>query len=231
MRKLIPITILLGMLILLLSCQNDVETKQATAKIGLDADAKAIQIANAEKEKVSVDGDEANPDDEIIEDNGEPELIEFYVEEKKKEKKETKATETKEEASSTKVAVNTKPVEEKPKKKAKPKKAVGKMTFDSDVFKFGRIKPGEIIEHKFEFTNTGKGDLIIKDAKVSCGCTHPSYPFIPIKPGERGYIGVRYDSSGKLGSQKPTVTLTTNGYPATKKIYLEGLVISEMAKQ
>lgn len=113
------------------------------------------------------------------------------------------------------------------KKAAKKKKA--RIAFDSDVFEFGTIKPGDVIKHKFEFTNTGDADLVIKGADVTCGCTYPSYPFIPIPPKERGFIEVTYDSKGKLGRQKPTVTLTTNA--GTKKISLEGFVISEMAKE
>ncbi len=241
MRKFIPFSILLSMALLLLSCQNDSETKQAAKSLSLDSDPKAITISNPSEEELPADGntlelvdEEGNP--EAL---GEPELIEFYVEEKKKEekaKKEAAKTDKKakgaEKAEESKVAVNTKPAEKKPvKKKPVVKKAMAKMTFDETVFQFGRIKPGEIIEHKFEFTNTGKADLLVKDAKVTCGCTHPSYPFIPIKPGEKGYIGVRYDSSGKLGSQKPQITLITNGSPSTIKIYLEGLVIGEMAKQ
>jgi len=237
MRKFIPLFALLSLSFLIVSCQNDTATKKATDNLGLDADPKAVAISNAAEEELPEDGGNT----ELVDENGnvestvEPELIEFYVEEKKKERKEDKTVEkekTEDKKSDTKVAVNTKPSEAKPaKKKPIAKKKRGKLSFETDVFKFGTIKPGAVIEHKFEFTNTGDADLVIKDAQVTCGCTHPSYPFIPIKPGEKGYIGVRYDSKGKLGSQKPTVTLTTNGSPATKKIYLEGLVIGEMAKQ
>ena len=103
------------------------------------------------------------------------------------------------------------------------------MKFVNDTHAFGIIKPGDVIEHKFEFTNTGTKDLVITDAKATCGCTQPSFPFIPIPPGEKGFIGVKYDSTGKLGSQKPTVTITTNGSPKTRKVYLEGVVISKMS--
>jgi len=215
---------------MIVSCQNDTVTKKATNNLGLDTDPRAVAISNPEEEELPEDdGNVGLVDENGIEDaTGEPELIEFYVEEKMKEEKEDKSSSK----SEAKVAVNTKPSEAKPvKKKPKAKKKIGKISFEKDLFKFGTIKPGEVIEHKFEFTNTGDADLIIKDAQVTCGCTHPSYPFIPIKPGEKGFIGVRYDSKGKLGSQKPTVTLTTNGSPSTKKIYLEGLVVGEMAKQ
>jgi len=157
----------------------------------------------------------------------EPKLREFYVEEDKS-KAEPKASSsqpsTKSEKASSEENVTAKPVA-KPKSKNSPK-----MSFASDTHAFGTIKPGDVIEHKFEFTNTGNADLVIRDAKATCGCTQPSFPFVPIAPGEKGYIGVKYDSTGKLGTQKPTVTITTNGYPKTRKVYLEGIVLSEMKK-
>ncbi len=113
-------------------------------------------------------------------------------------------------------------------KKKAVKKKKAKMKFEEEIHEFGIIKPGEVIEHKYYFTNTGEADLVITKADVTCGCTTPSYPFVPIPPGEKGFIGVTYDSTGKLGQQKPTITLTTNA--GRKKIYMKGIVISEMAK-
>ena len=153
-----------------------------------------------------------------------PEIIEFYVEEDKK-----KSNTKKEAASASTISGSSKTSADAPKKKSKSSKKIAKMKFDNDTFAFGVIKPGEVIEHKFEFTNTGTKDLVIKNAEATCGCTQPSFPFIPIPPGEKGYIGVKYDSTGKLGTQKPTVTLTTNASPKTQKIYLEGMVIGKMA--
>ncbi len=150
-----------------------------------------------------------------------PEIIEFYVEEDKK----------KSSATSAKSSSSTKSADKKTtaKKKRSASKKTAKMKFENDTYAFGIIKPGDVIEHKFEFTNTGNTDLVITNAEATCGCTQPSFPFIPIPPGEKGYIGVKYDSTGKLGSQKPTVTLTTNAYPKTQKVYLEGVVISKMS--
>ncbi len=149
-------------------------------------------------------------------------LREFYVEEDKS-KMEPKSAAS--EKAPKKETTKKKVVKAKAKSKKSPK-----MAFVNDTHAFGIIKPGDVIEHKFEFTNTGSADLVITDAKATCGCTQPSFPFVPIPPGEKGYIGVKYDSTGKLGSQKPTVTITTNGSPKTQKVYLEGLVISQLSK-
>ncbi len=134
---------------------------------------------------------------------------------------EKEATSTKQVTAKTETATNRetapKPVKKKVKKRAKIK-------FNELVHKFGTIKTGDKVNHKFKFKNTGNAPLVIKNVDVSCGCTFPSYPFIPIKPGEEGVIDVTFDSEHKVGRQKPTVTVVTNGRPRTIKLNLEGFV-------
>ena len=47
------------------------------------------------------------------------------------------------------------------------------MSFDKTLHDFGTIQEGETVETIFTFTNSGKSDLIIVDARGSCGCTVP----------------------------------------------------------
>ncbi|WP_196884879.1 DUF1573 domain-containing protein [Aureivirga sp. CE67] len=83
--------------------------------------------------------------------------------------------------------------------------------FEKTEHDFGDIKEGDKVETEFKFTNTGKSDLIISNAKGSCGCTVPDYPKgKAIKPGEEGVIKVLFNSNGKPNRQTKTVTLTTN---------------------
>ncbi|WP_333875988.1 DUF1573 domain-containing protein [Flavobacterium sp.] len=84
------------------------------------------------------------------------------------------------------------------------------MTFESQVHDFGTIKQGDKVVHDFKFTNTGGSDLIITDAKGSCGCTVPAYPKEPVKPGESGVIKVSFDSHGKSGEHSKSVTVFCN---------------------
>jgi hypothetical protein len=81
---------------------------------------------------------------------------------------------------------------------------------DKEVHDFGTINEGDKVETEFMVTNAGEVDLIISDAKGSCGCTVPEPPKEPIKPGASAPIKVTFDSNGKPGEQKKTVTLTTN---------------------
>lgn len=86
-----------------------------------------------------------------------------------------------------------------------PKVELDKMEHD-----FGTINEGAVVETEFIVKNTGEADLIIADAKGSCGCTVPQPPKEPIAPGQSAPIKVSFDSNGKPGMQNKTVTLTTN---------------------
>ncbi|OIQ18063.1 MAG: hypothetical protein BM557_07550 [Flavobacterium sp. MedPE-SWcel] len=84
------------------------------------------------------------------------------------------------------------------------------MKFGETEFDFGDINSGDVVEHTFTFTNEGTSDLIISKAKASCGCTVPSYTKTPVAPGGTGEVKVSFNSSGKSGNQKKSVTVTAN---------------------
>ncbi len=83
------------------------------------------------------------------------------------------------------------------------------MQFNELVHDFGNIGNNEAVETEFEFTNTGNADLLIIDARATCGCTVPEYQKTPIKPGETSKLKVRFQTSA-VGQQQKTVTITTN---------------------
>lgn len=60
----------------------------------------------------------------------------------------------------------------------------------------------------FEFTNTGDADLIITNVQSTCGCTVPSKPTEPIKPGMTGKIDVKYNMNP--GPIRKTITVESN---------------------
>ena len=96
--------------------------------------------------------------------------------------------------------------------------------FDTTSFDFGNMTQGEIRSTEFAFENTGETDLVISDAKGSCGCTVPVFPKEPIKPGSRASIKVTFNSDGKTGIQNKTVTLITNCIPSTKFLSIKANV-------
>ena len=99
------------------------------------------------------------------------------------------------------------------------------MAFSKKTFDFGSINQGDIVSTQFEFTNSGKKDLIITEAVGSCGCTVPDYPKDVIKPGEKGRIKVSFNSTGKSGMQNKTVTLTANTKVGAEIVTIKANVI------
>jgi hypothetical protein len=97
--------------------------------------------------------------------------------------------------------------------------------FEEEVVDFGEISQGEKVKRRFKFKNVGKSNLIISDAKGSCGCTVPLWPKQPIRPGQEGVIEVVFDSNGKQGRQSKTVTLIANTVPNTKVLAIKGDVL------
>ena len=100
-----------------------------------------------------------------------------------------------------------------------------KMTFESEVVDYGTIEQGADGVREFKFTNNGKEPLIISNARGSCGCTVPTWPKEPIKPGESSVIKVKYDTK-RLGAINKSVTITSNAETATKVIRIKGKIIA-----
>jgi len=90
--------------------------------------------------------------------------------------------------------------------------------FESTEHDFGDINAGVKVEHTYKFTNSGTGDLVISDAKASCGCTVPDYTKEPVAPGGSGIVHVVFDSTGKSGNVSKTVTLTLNTEKGTEVV-------------
>ncbi|WP_051312966.1 DUF1573 domain-containing protein [Sporocytophaga myxococcoides] len=85
-----------------------------------------------------------------------------------------------------------------------------RLSFDKTVHDFGPVKAGSISETEFEFTNTGKQDLIIRKVKASCGCTAGTPEKTLLKPGEKSKIKVTFNSAGREGAETKTVTIYSN---------------------
>ena len=92
----------------------------------------------------------------------------------------------------------------------KKPEAYAVMTFKTMEHNFGDILENQKVETTYEFTNTGKVDLLISNCSAMCGCTVPDWPREPIKPGEKGSIKVVFDSAGKSGTNNKIVTVYAN---------------------
>ncbi len=106
------------------------------------------------------------------------------------------------------------------------------MTFDKTIHDFGNIQEGQRVETLFTFTNTGKSDLVISDARGSCGCTVPEYPKnTAIAPGASGEIRVSFDSSNKPNLQQKTVTISANTDSGRETIRIKAMVQADPVRQ
>ena len=94
------------------------------------------------------------------------------------------------------------------------------ISFADTLHDFGRVKEGESVEYEFTFTNKGKKDLIITEAKGSCGCTVPTFPRQPIKQGEQASIKVTFNSQGKKGYNEKSIVVISNANPSVSNLYI-----------
>lgn len=100
-----------------------------------------------------------------------------------------------------------------------------KIEFEETSFDFGTLHSGDEVSHEFTFTNSGDADLLISDARGSCGCTVPEFPKTPIAPGDKGKIRVTFHSAGQAGQVMKTVTVLANTVPNTRVLSISSEVI------
>ncbi len=99
------------------------------------------------------------------------------------------------------------------------------LKFEKTVYDFGRITEGDIVKTQFKFTNAGNKVLLIIHAQASCGCTVPTTPKDPIKPGESGVIDVQFNSVGKKGETTKTVTIQANTKPIESVLLIKATIV------
>ena len=106
------------------------------------------------------------------------------------------------------------------------------MTFDKLSHDFGTINEGEVVETVFTLTNTGSSDLVILNARGSCGCTVPNYPKdTPIAPGDSAEVTVKFDSNNKPNANNRSVTFTTNTAKGREVIQIRTFVTPDPLKE
>ncbi|WP_375558952.1 DUF1573 domain-containing protein [Bernardetia sp. OM2101] len=104
------------------------------------------------------------------------------------------------------------------------------ITFEETEHDFGNIKQGETVDHTFKFTNTGENPLVVTNVKGSCGCTASDWTKEPVAPGAEGSVTLSFNSSGKVGAQNKTATITANIEGGQTVISFKGNVEAEDAK-
>ena len=107
---------------------------------------------------------------------------------------------------------------------AQPEAKFKDLTYDFGTFPEEKGK----VSCSFEFTNTGKSDLIIQNVKASCGCTNPDWTKTPVKPGKKGFVEAVYNADGRPGAFNKTITVTSNA--GEQVLTIKGEVIPKSTK-
>ncbi|MCF8380446.1 MAG: DUF1573 domain-containing protein [Bacteroidales bacterium] len=101
---------------------------------------------------------------------------------------------------------------------------VAEISFEYTQYDFGDIAYDSDGRCYFEFTNTSrKNDLIIHNVRSSCGCTRPEWPEEPVKPGEKGKIGISYNTK-LAGNFNKNITVYSNTENSPLKLFIKGNV-------
>jgi hypothetical protein len=98
-----------------------------------------------------------------------------------------------------------------------------KFKFETEVIDYGTIEHNSNGDREFKFTNVGKEPLIISSAVGSCGCTVPTPPKDPVKPGATATIKVHY-ATDRIGAFEKSITITSNADTPSKVIKIKGVV-------
>jgi Protein of unknown function (DUF1573) len=108
------------------------------------------------------------------------------------------------------------------------KKADDIAKLNVETYDLGKVKQNVPATATFIVTNIGKEDLLIDEAKPTCGCTISDYTKSPIAPGKTGVIHATYNAAN-LGHIDKTLTLKFAGTTDIKFIKLTGEVLDSTA--
>ncbi len=110
---------------------------------------------------------------------------------------------------------------------AEQDKDAPQIEFDKKVHNYGTILKGSDGNCVFEFKNTGKKDLILKNVRSSCGCTVPKWTREPVKKRKKGNIRVRYNTN-IVGNFRKTVTVYSNATNSPIRLTIKGKVVRKL---
>ena len=75
---------------------------------------------------------------------------------------------------------------------------------------FGDIKVGDQVSVDLELINNSDSPLLIDAIQTQCGCTTTEKPVEPILPQSKKTIKVTFDSTGKEGFIRKSVTIVSS---------------------
>jgi hypothetical protein len=108
----------------------------------------------------------------------------------------------------------------------KDKEKAPKIVFEKEIYNYGQVKTGEMVEYDFLFRNEGKEPLKLLKVRPSCGCTGTIAEETVLKSGKGSKINVKFNTAGRSGQQHHNITIHTNDpEKPVVVIYIQGEVI------
>lgn len=83
-------------------------------------------------------------------------------------------------------------------------------TADPNLWDFGRVKEGAVLEHEFVFKNNSSKATNIKSINTSCGCTASKVKKNKLAPQESTEIEVKFKTKGYSGQTQQFVYVNTD---------------------
>lgn len=93
------------------------------------------------------------------------------------------------------------------------------ITYDRNVFDFGKIQYGQPVFHAFKVSNTGNATLHLKEVKASCGCTFTMVGKMDLEPGESTEIEAVFTPESAAGPVRKGILVVSDD-PAHSKLTL-----------
>lgn len=109
----------------------------------------------------------------------------------------------------------------------KPEGPLPVIDFEKTDHDFGTITEGQKVSYTYKIKNSGEAPLIIQSAQPSCGCTVPKWSQEPIPAGGTGFVTAEFDSSGKVGINNKTITVTANTWPKVTTLRFKAMVVAK----
>ncbi len=103
-------------------------------------------------------------------------------------------------------------------------RTAGVADFEKVSHNFEKIKQGDEVSVRFYFTNRGEQPLLIENVTTGCGCTVAQYPRKPLKPGEKKYIEILFDTRGRKGLQYQEASVHWARNPAITRLMISAQV-------
>ncbi|MBN2441794.1 MAG: DUF1573 domain-containing protein [Spirochaetales bacterium] len=91
--------------------------------------------------------------------------------------------------------------------------------FKTEIYNFGTVNEGDVVEYTFVFKNNGKENILITGVRPTCGCTVAGEYDKEVKPGESGNIPINLKTNGYQGEMSKVVRVSTN-VPGKEEIVL-----------